>query len=111
MAARDEAKEARRQSRVQAEANAALAKALVSKPRCIEIAVQHSGGGKVAIKEYGKISSNWGLSMSRRFEIPEDWTQDQIDDFQLREHARLMQLIEPIDQAAFDERYEQRDWE
>jgi hypothetical protein len=82
----------------------------MSEPRCIEIAVQHSGGGKVAIREYGKITSNWGLSMSRRFEIPEDWTQEQIDEFQVTENDRLHKLIEALDQEEFDQRYAQRDW-
>jgi hypothetical protein len=82
----------------------------MSEPRCIEISVQASGGGKVAIKEYGKITSNWGVSMSRRFEIPEDWDQEQIDEFQIDQRQHLRDLIEPVDQAEFDERYAQRDW-
>lgn len=82
----------------------------MSEPRCIEASVQHSGGGTVAIMDYGKIKSNWGLSMSRRFEIPEDWTQNQIDEFQLAQNEHLHQLIEPIDEAEFNERYEQREW-
>jgi hypothetical protein len=83
----------------------------MSEPRCVEISVQASGGGKVAIKEYGKIASNWGVSMTRRFEVPEDWDQDQIDEFQIDQRQHLRELIEVIDQAEFDERYEQRDWD
>lgn len=82
----------------------------MSEPRCIEVSIQHSGGGKVAILEYGKITSNWGLSLSRRYEIPEDWTQENIDEFQLKQHNHLHALIEPLDQAEFDQRYEQREW-
>lgn len=82
----------------------------MAEPRCIEASVQHSGGGKVAILEYGKITSNWGLSMSRRFEIPADWTQEQIDEFQLEQNEHLHKLIEPLDEAEFGDRYEQRDW-
>jgi hypothetical protein len=100
MTTRLEEKERRRAERVAKEA--AMAK--TSEPKCIEISVQHSGGGKVSIRDYGAIQSNWGLSMSRRFEIPEDWTQKQIDEFQLAEHDRLHLLIEPLDQAEFDER-------
>lgn len=79
----------------------------ITQPKCVEISVQHSGGGKVSLRSYGAIQSSWGLSMSRRFEIPEGWTQDQIDEFQIVEHDRLHSLIEPIDQAEFDERAEQ----
>lgn len=82
----------------------------MSEPKCIEVSVQHSGGGKVAIRDFGKISSGWGLSMSRRYEIPEEWTQEQIDEFQLAQNDHLHKLIEPLDQDEFDERYKQRDW-
>jgi hypothetical protein len=82
----------------------------VTEPRCIEVAVQHSGGGKVAIRDFGKVSSNWGISFSRRYEIPPDWTEDQVDEFQVTKSDELHQLIEPIDQEEFDTRYEQRNW-
>lgn len=79
-------------------------------PKCIEVSVQYSGGGKVAIKEYGKITTNWGVSMSRRYEIPEGMTEEQIDEFQVEKRKELRDLVDPIDQAEFQERYEQRDW-
>lgn len=79
-------------------------------PRCVEVVVQRSGGGKVAIKEYGKVSSQWGVSFSRRYIVPEDWDDDRVDEFQIAKSDELRALIEPIDQAEFDERYKQRDW-
>lgn len=81
-----------------------------TEPRCIEISVQHSGGGKVAIIDYGKITSNWGVSMTRKYTIPDDWTEAQIDDFQLTQNEHLHELIEPIDEAEFDERIAQANW-
>lgn len=81
-----------------------------SEPRCISVNVQTQGGGKVAIKDFGKISSGWGMSFSRSFEIPEDWSPEAIDEFQLAQQKHLADLIEPLDQAEFDVRYEQRDW-
>jgi hypothetical protein len=82
----------------------------MSEVKCIEVSVQHSGGGKVTIVDFGKVQSNWGVSMSRRFEIPADWSDKRIDEFQLAENDRLHKLIEPIDQEEYETRYEQRDW-
>lgn len=82
----------------------------MSEPRCVQVSVQWNIGGKVAIKEYGKITSNYGASMSRVFEIPEDWTQEQIDEFQVNQRQQLEDLLDPVDQAHFDLRYDQRDW-
>lgn len=83
---------------------------MADEPRCIEASVQYSGGGKVSIKEYGKITSNWGLSMSRRYEIPEDWTEEQIDEFQVAKRQHIFDLVDPIDEGEFQARYKQRDW-
>lgn len=84
---------------------------MADEPRCIEVSVQYSGGGKVAIKEYGKISSNWGVSMSRRYEVPADWDEDQIAEFQVTKRDELKELVDPIDNEEFNERYAQRDWD
>lgn len=82
----------------------------MSEPKCIEISVQHSGGGKVAIRDYGKISSNWGVSMTRRYEIPEDWTEEQVDEFQIVKNDHLHELIEIVDQDELDARLAQAEW-
>lgn len=79
-----------------------------SEPECTQVSVQWNIGGKVAIEEYGAVTSNYGASMSRTFTIPADWTQEQIDDFQIEERQRLEDLLEPIDQANIDLRYAQR---
>lgn len=86
------------------------AKKTVEEPVCIEVATHWSIDGKVAIKEYGKISSGYSGSMSRRFTIPPDWTQDQIDEFHIAQRQHLEDLLSPVDQDHFDERYAQRDW-
>lgn len=79
-------------------------------PRCIEVSVQYSGSGKVAIKEYGKISSGWSVSMSRRYEVPQGMTEEGIDNFQIERRQHLRDILDPIDEAEFEERYKQRDW-
>lgn len=81
--------------------------AKTEEPRCIEVSVTRSGGGKVALQDYGKHTSDWFISMGRRFEIPEGWTQEQIDEFQLEKHDELVGLVDPLDQSAFEERASQ----
>lgn len=78
-----------------------------SEPRCLEVSVTRSGGGKVALQDYGNHNSDWFISMGRRFEIPQDWDQDQIDAFQLEKHDELLALVDPLDEAAFEERASQ----
>lgn len=82
----------------------------VTQPVCTGVNIQTNRGGKIAIVDFGKISSGWGVSMSRSFAIPEDWTQEQIDAFQVEQYNNLAALIEPIDQAEYDVRYANREW-
>lgn len=82
----------------------------MDQPVCTDISVQTNRGGKIAIVDFGKVTSNWGLSMSRTFSIPEDWTQAQIDEFQVMQYENLAALIEPIDQTEYDLRYEAKEW-
>lgn len=82
----------------------------MSEPRVTEVTVNFHAGGKVAIKEYGKISSEYGASLSRRYSVPEDWTEEQIAEFELLKVLELREQLEPVLQAEFDERYDQRDW-
>jgi hypothetical protein len=84
---------------------------MADEPRCIEVSVQYSGGGKVAIRDFGKITSNWGVSMSRRYEVPEGFSEEDIDAFQVTKRDELKALVEPIDQEEFDLRYAQHKWD
>jgi hypothetical protein len=79
-------------------------------PRCIEVRVNFGGDGKVAIKEYGKISSGYHASITRAYTIPEEWGDKEIETFEQDLIMTLRDELEPILQAEFDERYEQRDW-
>ena len=82
----------------------------MSEPQVVEIAVNFNGGGKVAIMEYGKISSEYGASITRRYAIPPDWTEEQVAAFELEKVVELREQLEPVLQAEFDERYEQAEW-
>lgn len=85
-------------------------KAVPDEPRALEITVSHSGGGAVALMEYSKVKSDWSIFFSRRYAIPEGWTEEQVDDFQLQLSEKLHNLIEPIDQAELDSRLKEADW-
>lgn len=81
----------------------------MSEPRIVSATVSRSQKGNVALKEYGKLTSGYDVFFSRSFEIPEDWTQAQVDEFQLQQQDHLRELIDPIDQAEYDTRVEQAD--
>jgi hypothetical protein len=82
----------------------------IGEPVCIEIGTHWGIEGKVKVRDYGKLSSGYSGSMSRRFVIPDDWTQEQIDDFQREQRQNLENLLEPIDQHHFEERYKDANW-
>lgn len=76
-----------------------------------EITVSHNQGGSIAINDYGKRKSDWGIFMSQRFPIPEDWTQEDVDEFQKRKHDDLKAIVDPLDQIEHDIRWEAREWD
>lgn len=82
----------------------------MTEPRVTQVSVNFNGSGKVAIKDYGKINSGYGASISRTYEIPEDWDEAQVAAFELEKLAELHDALEPVLQTEFDERYRQRDW-
>lgn len=79
----------------------------MQEPKVVAVRVNFGGGGKVAIQSYGNVTSDYHASISRDYAIPEDWTEDQVMEFELAKVAQIRGLIDPILQAEFDERYEQ----
>lgn len=82
----------------------------LAEPACIEITVSHSAGGKVAINDFGKRSSDWNIFMSQKFIIPDGWTQEQVDEFQKEQHDKLYQIVDVLDQREHDIRWEAKEW-
>lgn len=77
-------------------------------PVCTEVTASSSLGGKVQIVKF----EQWGdfsFFMSRKYTVPEDWTEEQVEDFQRNLAIKLREEIEPIAQAALDDLYEARD--
>ena len=82
----------------------------MSEPKCIEVSVTRSGGGSIAIVDYGKWKSDWFISFGRKYSIPEDWDEDQVAAFQIEKEAELYELIDPLDQEQIDVRLKNKNW-
>jgi hypothetical protein len=79
----------------------------MSEPVVLETNVSVSLGGKVAIEEYGAITSDWHLSRSERWSVPEGWTPEELKEFREKRHKELLEELSEIDQKEFDERFSQ----
>lgn len=82
----------------------------MSEARVTEIKISFGGDGKVAIVEYGKVSSGWHASLSRTYEIPEDWDEHAVEVFELDRIEALKAQIEPVLQHEHDWRYAEKEW-
>ena len=83
----------------------------MSEAKCIESRVHCGGDGKVAIMEYGKVTSGYGANISRTYAIPEDWTEEQLSDFEDQVYYGLKVRVDEILDHEFNERWSQRVWE
>lgn len=79
-------------------------------PRCIESRIHRGGGGKVAIMEYGKVSSDYSVNITRAYEIPAGWTEDQVTEFEAEKLAEFKERLDPVLDDEFEERWNQRQW-
>lgn len=52
-----------------------------SEPKCKQITVSASSQGKVALVGYGNLSSGFSFTVTQGYEIPEDWTEDDVREF------------------------------
>ncbi len=75
-------------------------------PKMVEVNVSMSQGGKVQIVEYGKITSDFFVSTSERWNV-EDLSESEAEDFRLKRMEHLKYVLEPIAQHEFDERFDQ----
>jgi hypothetical protein len=79
----------------------------VEEPKLKEVTVTTSRAGKVAIRSYGNITSDYFISIGRTFDIPESWTNEQAEEFQLEEERRMSEIVDERDQEEYDGRYQQ----
>lgn len=83
----------------------------VTEPQCIESRIHRGGDGKVAIMEYGKVSSGYSVNITRSYAIPADWTEEQVTAFEEAKLAEFKERLDPVLDAEFEERWNQRVWE
>lgn len=79
-----------------------------SEPRVIEVSTTVSVGGKVQIVKY-EHSQDYFFSLGGRWEIPDDWTDEEADEFRLDRMAELREQLEEPSQKAIDEMIDMRD--
>lgn len=79
-----------------------------SEPICTEVTVSSSVGGKVQIVKF-EYTADFHYSMSRKYSVPEGWTEQDVRDFQQDKTIELRENLEGIAQAEMDELIQQRD--
>lgn len=82
----------------------------MSEAKCTEMNIHVGGGGKVAIVDYGKLSSEYSVSVSQRYAIPDDWTEDQVTSWRAAKLIELRDIVDPIVQTEQDERLQHANW-
>lgn len=79
-------------------------------PKCTEVRIHRGGDGKVAIMEYGKVSSGYSVNVTRTYRIPEDWSDREVEQFEDTQLEIMKERIDYILDKEFTERWEQRQW-
>lgn len=77
-------------------------------PKCVEASASVSVGGRVQIVKF-EYSQDFHYSLNRKYEIPEGWTEADVQKFQLDKSAELRTEIEQLAEAELVELMNQRD--
>lgn len=80
----------------------------MSQPKPKEMTVTASTGGKVQVVKY-ELSGDYHFSVGGTWSIPEDWTDEQVEDFRQYKLKQLIDELEQPAQNALDDLYRQRD--
>ena len=80
----------------------------MSEPTPLEITVSSSTGGKIQIVKF-EYSEDYHFSHSEKWSIPDDWNEDQIEEFKDLVQQRLDSKLADLAQAKVNELIEQRD--
>lgn len=75
-------------------------------PKCLEVTVNASTGGKVTIVKFD-LSSDYHFSQTARYSIPEDWSQEQVDKFVAEESLRLYEQVDGVAQPVLEDLMDQ----
>lgn len=77
-------------------------------PKCIEVSAQVSFGATVEVVKFEYVPKVF-IGLSRKYEIPDDWTEQDARDFQSATAQDLRDEIEPLVQGEIDQFMELRD--
>lgn len=77
-------------------------------PVCTEVTISASVGGKVQIVKY-EYTADFHYSQSRKYSVPESWSEQDVTDFQNTATIGLREELETLAQAEVDELIRQRD--
>lgn len=80
----------------------------MSEPRCTEATVSSSVGGKVQIVKF-EYSQDFHYSFTRKYDVPENWTEQDVKDFQQDKVVELRTQLEGLANAEVEELMKQRD--
>lgn len=75
-------------------------------PKLEEVVVSASFGGKVGIVKFD-LSADYHLSQTRRYSIPEDYTNEQAEAFQETAQVKIQAAVDALAQAELDKLLEQ----
>jgi hypothetical protein len=78
-------------------------------PKIKEVSVHWGGGGKVQLEEFGKQTSEYSINISRKYEVPGEWTDSQIAIFELETISAIKEQVEPIIAEEHELRMQERD--
>jgi hypothetical protein len=78
----------------------------MSEPKLVEVSATRSFGGKVQIVKYD-IDSSYFVSESRRYSIPDDWSEEQALKFIEEKDLEVRNRVEQKAQDEFDSLFDQ----
>lgn len=77
-------------------------------PVPLEVSISASVGGKVQIVKY-EYDENYFISMSQKWSVPEDWTEDEIEVFRRYQYSKLREQVQGLGQVEVDTLMASRD--
>lgn len=76
--------------------------------KCIEASASVSVGGKIQIVKF-EYSQDFYFSMNRKYEVPSDWSESDVEKFQLGKCIELRAEVEKLADAEMTSLIAQRD--
>lgn len=77
-------------------------------PKCTEVVCSSSVGGKVQIVRY-EYTADFNYSISRKYDVPSGWNEQDVKDFQQDKEIELRGLVEGLAEAEMEELLKEKD--